>query len=161
MSTVTEHLTKRGITFELLPHPPAQSAHEEARLLDLSPLEVLKVLVLDTHDGHAIAVLPSHRRLDLARARSLLADQDVHLASEAEMAEDLPEFELGAVPAVPELVDMPVLIDPEVFRHRRVTFSAGTQDASVRVDPRDVLRGASVTIAPITRSFDDEADRRW
>ncbi|MFT5223663.1 MAG: Ala-tRNA(Pro) deacylase [Glaciecola sp.] len=160
MSQVTDYLRQRGIDFELLSHPPTHSAREEARALGLSPLEVLKVLVLDFSEGHALAIIPSHRRLDLARARTLLGDRHTHLASEQEMARDLPEFELGAVPALPNLTHLPILIDPEVFRHTRVTFSAGVQHESVRLDPHRAFEGGKVTVAMIAQSFDHGDDDR-
>lgn len=154
MTMVTEHLEQRGIRFEVLPHPPAETARDEARVLDLSPLEVLKVLLLDVETGHALAILPSYRRLDLARVRRVLEDPSAKLASEQEIQHDLPEFEPGALPALPSLLHLPVVIDPEVFRHSKVTFAAGSQRESVRLDPHALLRGATVTVAPIATSLD-------
>jgi len=154
MTIVTDHLERRGIHFEVLPHQPAETAEQEARLLGLSPMEVLKVLVLDVEEGHALAVIPAYRRLDVDRVRRLLGDRGVHLASEQEIREDLPEFQLGAIPALPSLLHIPVLVDPEVFRHHKVTFGAGDRRESVRMDPHDLLTGATITIATIVGSLD-------
>ncbi|MDX1620878.1 MAG: YbaK/EbsC family protein [Nitriliruptorales bacterium] len=158
MTLVIDHLERRGIRFEVLPHERVTTAHEEAAVLDVSPLEVLKVIVLDTEDGHALAVIPSYRRLDLHLVRRLLGDARAKLASEEEIAKDLPEFELGAVPPLPSLLHLPMLIDPEVFRHTKVTFAAGLQRESVRMDPHDLLTGATITVAPIVGPFDARID---
>ena len=160
MTLVTEHLEARGIRFEVLPHQATEKATDEARALGLSPMEVLKVIVLDVEEGHALAVIPAYRRLDLGRVRRLLGDSRVHLASEEEISRDLPDFELGAIPALPSLLHLPVLVDPEVFRHHKVTFAAGRQRESVRLDPHDLLTGATITIAPIVGGLelrDDDA----
>ncbi|MDX1621023.1 MAG: YbaK/EbsC family protein, partial [Nitriliruptorales bacterium] len=81
MTLVVDHLERRGVRFEVLPHPPATSAQQEAEVLGVSPLEVLKVLVLDTESGHALAVIPSYRRLDLHLVRRLLGDRGARLAT--------------------------------------------------------------------------------
>lgn len=152
MTLVTEHLERLGVRFEVLPHQRSVTAMEEARALDMESDEVLKVLVLDIDTGHALAVLPASRRLDLDLVRDAFGDRDARLASEDEIEGAFPEFELGAVPALPSLLHVPVVVDPSVFRHRRVTFAAGVQRESVRVEAEPLLHGATVTVAPITAS---------
>lgn len=151
MTLVTEHLERLGMRFEVLPHQRAMTAADEARALALEPDEVLKVLVLDIDTGHALAVLPASRRLDLDLVRDALGDRYAKLASEDEIEGAFPEFELGAVPVLPSLLHVPVVVDPSVFRHRRVTFAAGVQRESVRVEAEPLLHGATVTVAPITQ----------
>lgn len=150
MTIVTEHLEQRGIRFEVLPHDAAETALDEAKSLRMDPNEVLKAVVLDTDTGHALAVVPSSRRLDMDRVADVLGDPDVRLASEKEIARDFPEFELGAMPPVPTLLHVPMLVDPSVLEHAKVAFAAGSQRTSVRV-PSDTLTrsGATVMIAPI------------
>jgi Ala-tRNA(Pro) deacylase len=151
MTVVTEHLEQRGIRFEVLPHPPATSALGEALALGSPPDEVVKAVVLDIETGHALAILPADRRLDLDLVREVLGDRHAALATELEIEQDFPEFELGAMPPLPSMVHVPVVIDPAVFEHRRITFAAGTQRESVRTSPEGLFTGASVDIAPISR----------
>lgn len=148
MTVVTDHLEQLGVHFELLPHERSATAMAEARSLGLAPDEVLKAVVLDIESGHALAVLPASRRLDLDLVRQALDAPEAKLASEDEIAGDFPEYELGALPPLPSLLHVPVVVDPSVFEHRLVTFAAGVQRASVRVEGEPLLHGASVTIAP-------------
>jgi Ala-tRNA(Pro) deacylase len=134
-----------------LPHERSETALEEAQALDIDPDEVLKVLVLDVESGHALAVLPASRRLDVDLTREALGDRRATLASEQEIADVFPEFEPGALPALPSLLHVPVVLDPRVLAHRKVTFAAGVQRESVRLASERLLRGATVTIAPISR----------
>lgn len=101
--------------------------------------------------GIRFRVVP-HARTTSALGEALGQD-DVHVAAESEVAHDFPEFELGALPPLPSLLHVPVVIDPAVLAHRRVTFSAGTQGTSVEADTDDVFTGTSITIAPITRPY--------
>lgn len=154
MSLVTDHLTERGIRFEVLPHARTRSAMEEARALAADAEEVVKTVVLDLVSGHALALVPASRRLDLDLVRAALDDATARLADETELARDFPEFELGALPPLPSLLHVPVVIDPHVLHHRTITFSAGSQRESVRTAPHRLFTGADITIAPITRPLD-------
>ncbi|MFA9429303.1 aminoacyl-tRNA deacylase [Egicoccus sp. AB-alg2] len=151
MSMVTEHLERLGVRFEFLPHAPAASALAEARSLALDADEVLKVLVLELETGPALAVIPATRRLDLDLVRDALDEKHARLASEDEVLAHFPEFEPGALPALPSLLHVPVVVDPAVFEHARVTFAAGSQRQSVRTEAEPLLHGATVTVAPVSR----------
>jgi Ala-tRNA(Pro) deacylase len=150
MTIVTEHLERLGVRFEVLPHPQSATALDEARSLGLDPEEVLKAVVLDIETGHALAIVPASERLDMDLVRDALGDRDARLASEDEIEGAFPEFELGALPALPSLLHVPVVIDPAVFEHRTVTFAAGDQRESVRIETHPLLHGATVTVSPIT-----------
>lgn len=153
MTTVTEHLEEHGIRFEVLPHPPATSALGEALALGVDADEVVKTVVLDIESGHALAIVPASYRVDLDLVREALDEPRARLADEEEIARDFPEFELGAMPPLPSLLHVPVVIDPKVLEHRRITFAAGSQRTSVRTEPEGLFTGASVTITPITRPY--------
>ena len=151
MSTVTEHLQEMGIRFKVRPHAPAASAMGEALTLGIDPDEVAKAVLLDADYGHVLAVIPASARLDIELVREALHDPDIEIASELEVERDFPTFELGALPPLPSLLDVPVVIDPDIFAHRTVTLAAGRIDESVEADSLEVFTGESVTIAPITR----------
>ena len=156
MSTVTEHLQDLGIRFRTRPHAPATSAMGEALALGISPDDVAKAVLLDAADGHVLAIVPASRRVDIDLVREALDDDRVHVASELEVERDFPEYELGALPPLPSLLDVPVVIDPLVLAHRTITFAAGTQRASVEATAEEVFTGASVTLAPISRPLADD-----
>lgn len=151
MSVVADHLEQRGLRFEVLPHPRADTALDEARALELPADEVVKAIVLDIATGHALALLPADLRLDLRKVEAALGVDEVSLASEDEIATDFPEFELGALPALPSLLHIPVVIDPKILDHATITFAAGDRRESVRVPTVALLTGATVSITPITR----------
>ena len=152
MTIVTEHLERLGVRFEVLPHERSETAYEEARALGVSTHEVLKPIVLNVESGHAIALIPASARLDLELSRRALGDPSAELASEKDIEGIFPEFEPGALPAVPSLLHIPVVIDRAVLSLRMVTFAAGIQRESVRLETEQLLRGGIVTIAPISRT---------
>ena len=160
MTTVTEHLLRRGVHFHLRPHPRATSAAGEALALGIGADAVVKAVLLDLEDGHALAIVPAAHRLDLDLLRDALGQPQLHIASEHEVASDYPEFELGALPPLPDLYHVPVVVDPSVFAHQYVTLAAGTQETSVEVDVDDVIRASTVTIATVSHPYTGEEGLR-
>jgi prolyl-tRNA editing enzyme YbaK/EbsC (Cys-tRNA(Pro) deacylase) len=55
------------------------------------------------------------------------------LATEAEMEEQFPGFELGSVPPIEEVAGAPVYVDRHLLDRDDVVFAAGTHTESVKV----------------------------
>jgi Ala-tRNA(Pro) deacylase len=151
MSAVTDRLTKLNVPYEAIPHEQAFTSAEEALALRVSPDEVVKTIVLDTPSGHALAVIPGSRRLDIRAVERAVGAKHVRMATEEEIEKDFPNYELGAVPPLGSLVGAPTYVDPEVMGHDTLVFAAGTQTESIRVRSEDLFRNESVTVAPLTR----------
>jgi Ala-tRNA(Pro) deacylase len=144
MSVVTEHLEQRGSVFQVIPHRQAYTSVDEARTLGIEIGEVLKTLALRTGSGYALAVIPASHRLDLHLAREALGDSRARLASEEELGRDFPDYELGALPPLGALLEAQVYVDPEVLGHDTVTFAAGTQTKSVKMQTQELFGSGGV-----------------
>ncbi len=153
LSPVAQRLQERGVPFELVPHEAAVTSIEEARALGIAADEVVKTVALNTGAGHALAVVPASRRLDMNLVRDAVHDSHVRLASEDELERDFSAYELGALPPLGSLVGAPTYVDPAVLAHDTVVFAAGTQIESVKVKTEDLFRDESVTVVPLTRSL--------
>jgi Ala-tRNA(Pro) deacylase len=160
MSTIARFLRGHDVPFESLSHPRAYTSIAEARALGIPADEVLKTVVLDTVAGHALAVLPAGRRLDMRLVHEATNDNHAALASEEELQQDFPEYELGAFPPLGRLLGVPVYVDPGVFEHDVVVFAAGSCTESVRSRTRDLFPEGSVTVASIARhpEWDDDKE---
>lgn len=151
MKALTEHLESRSVPFELVEHEQAYTSIDEALSLGLSADEVLKVVVLDTGQGHALVVVPGSRRLHMKQVLRAVGDKHARLAGEDEIERDFPGYKLGAIPPLGSLFGIPTYVDPEVMEHETVVFAAGTQTQSVRVRTEDLFRDEPATIVPVTR----------
>jgi Ala-tRNA(Pro) deacylase len=152
VSVVTDLLDKRGVAFEVIPHDQAYTSLAEATALGIAADEVLKALVLDTSSGHALAVVPGSRRLDMRSVEKALGAKHVRLATEEEIEKSFPGYELGALPPIGSLFGIQTFVDPDVMEHDTVLFAAGSQMESVKLRTEDLFRDEPVTIAPLTRS---------
>jgi Ala-tRNA(Pro) deacylase len=162
MSVVTEHLEQRGCIFEVIPHREAYTSVEEARALGIAVGEVLKSLAVRTGSGYVLMVIPASRRLDLHRAREALGDSRARLASEEELGRNFPDYELGALPPLGALLNAQVYVDPEVLGHDTVTFAAGTQTESVKMQTQELFgTGGFTTMSLVKQPERGSDDRVW
>jgi Ala-tRNA(Pro) deacylase len=143
-------LASRELGFELLPHRPTMTAGDEAAAVGVPAAEVAKTLVLITGTGRARAVLPASERLDLRKVRDLLGDgKSTRLASEAELAEAYPMFELGAVPPFGGPAGDRTLVDRRLAEHASVVVEAGSHSESMRIKTEDLLRLTAAEVEDI------------
>jgi prolyl-tRNA editing enzyme YbaK/EbsC (Cys-tRNA(Pro) deacylase)/nitrite reductase/ring-hydroxylating ferredoxin subunit len=150
MSLVGEHLERQGVAFEAMTHTRTDSALEEALALGIAADAVVKTIVLRTGSGHALAVVPATRSLNMKLTRRATGDSHVRLATEGELQEHFPDFELGAFPPLGALLGLPVFVDPEVMDHERLAFAAGSQTESVLVRTTDLFAGENPSVVPLT-----------
>lgn len=156
MSLVTEYLERKGVPFEAISHEKTYTTIDEARALGIEADAVVKTLLLDTSSGHALAVIPGDRRLDMRLVEDVVGDKHAHLATEQEIERDLPGIELGSLPPLGGLLKMHAYVDPEVLRHETITFAAGTQTESIKARAEDVFRDEPITVAKLTKDFAEE-----
>jgi Ala-tRNA(Pro) deacylase len=149
MSQVTEHLESRGFEFEVLPHEPTETGLAEADSLGLSASDVAKTVVLDLRTGHAFAVVPADRFVDLDAVRQLINSRHVHLAEEDEIRRDYPEFQLGAIPPLGALAHTPLVVDRSIIEHDEIVFAGGEKEVSIRMKTADLFGDAQMLVGDI------------
>lgn len=148
MTTITEYLQDKGATFIMAPHARAYSSLVEARELGIRADEVIKTVMLSTTAGHVAVVIPASARVNTRKLEELLDVDDARLATEQEISEDFPDFELGGLPPIPSLLGVPTVVDPDVTLHERVAFAV-TPTESVEVEVPDLFRGERLTLSPV------------
>ena len=136
---LSEYLDSTGKQWELRSHPETLSSVDEARALGIDPDEVAKSLVLKGREGYALGVIPGGHRLDMHKVRDAFSDKTIRLASEDDLERDFPEYELGAAPPAPDLLNVHGFVDPTVRSREWVVFAAGTHTDSVRMKTADLI----------------------
>ena len=151
VADLTRVLDDAGADYQLLHHGHTERAVEEAEVLGLAAAEVAKTLIARTPDGRLRALVPASVRLDMRKLREAVggSKDDIQLATEAEMAQDYPEFALGAVPPLGGTSSDPVIVDRRLAEHEWLVFEAGTHDDSVRMRTEDLLRIAEAQTADL------------
>jgi Ala-tRNA(Pro) deacylase len=150
VAAVTRFLENAGVAHEVLEHEPTYASLDEAEAVGADPLHTVKTLALHDRGGWRIAVLPANHRLDLDRARRLLAGTaHLRLASEEEMTAAFPDFEVGALPPVAMASPLPEVIDVRLLYRDHVICAGGDHRHAIRLDPRDLVRIAEPRVGDI------------
>jgi Ala-tRNA(Pro) deacylase len=144
-------LSQRDLGYELISHRPTMSADEEAAAIGVPAAEVAKTLVLFTRTGHVRVVLQASERLDMHKVHELLGDaKTTRLATEAELAEAYPMFELGAVPPFGGPSGDRTIVDRRLALRDSVVIEAGSHTESVRMRTQDLIKVTGAQIAEIS-----------
>jgi Ala-tRNA(Pro) deacylase len=150
VALVSAYLREAGIAHDVVEHQPTYSAIQEARAAREEPRHTAKTLLLHDRDGWRLAVIPANRRLDMAKARRLLGGTThLRLASEAEMREVFPAFDVGALPPVGPQLPLPEAVDVRLIYRDHVLCAGGDHEHAVRLDPRDLIRVAEPRVGDL------------
>jgi len=96
-------LEESGAPFDVIDHPLAFTAQEEAASSHVSGRHWAKTVAVLIDGDPALAVLPATRRLDIEKLRRVVGTDSVEIAREAEFQDLYPDCELGAMPPFGEL----------------------------------------------------------
>lgn len=151
IETTTKHLDELGIEYEVIEHERAFTAAAEARAAGQEPANAVKSVLLRDLEGYELVVLQASDRLDMGKVREQLGESrsELRLATEDEMDADFPQFELGALPPLGEMLPAPEIVDRRVLDHDRVLCNAGDHTHSVLLDPRAMVRASDAEIADV------------
>ncbi len=150
LSALAQVLDREGIGYDVIPHERTETARDEAAALGVRTGEVAKTLVVKTETGYARAVLPASERIDMHKLRDALdGGKEIRLATEADLAHDYPEFELGAVPPFGGRSDR-VVVDSRLAGRESVVLEAGSHEQSLRIETKDLLALANATVADLS-----------
>jgi Ala-tRNA(Pro) deacylase len=151
IETTTRHLDERGVAYEVVEHDQAFTAAAEARAAGEEPANAVKSVLLRDLDGYELVVLQASDRLDMGKVREQLGESrsELRLATEGEMNTDFPQFELGALPPLGDLLPAPEIVDRRVLDHDRVLCNGGDHTHSVLLDPREIVRASNAEVADV------------
>lgn len=143
-------LSESRIECQVVPHDKTFTARAEARASQVDPEAAAKTVVLSTDEGYRLAVVPASERVDLHKVRDLFGftRHTLGLATEAEIADAFPAYEVGALPPIgPQIV--PEVLDRRLLERDRILCSGADHTHAILVDPRDVVRVAGAKVADI------------
>ena len=128
------------IPYSLTTHRPATRASELAYLEHLPAWEVAKCVVVVGDNRYHMVVVPADRNVDLYEVAAAIGVDFVRLASEGELADIFPDCELGAMPPIGILYDLPVYLDAELAKEVMITFPAGTHQDCIHMRTDDLRK---------------------
>lgn len=144
---VIDFLKKNQVKFELLEHPTAYTAQEIAGKQHLPGRQVVKAVIVHADENIVMCVLPSIHLIDFDRLKKLIGAEELFLASENEIAEIFPEYEVGAEPPFGHLYGLDVYVDKFLENSNEIVFNAGTHTDMIKMKYQDFIKLASPKVA--------------
>jgi Ala-tRNA(Pro) deacylase len=141
--SLKEFLASRGAAYEIVPHPDAFTAQEQAAASHISGRSWAKVVIVKERDGYAMAVLPACCVVDLGRLKGLIGHGPMRLASLEEILGVIADSEPGAIAPFGRRYGLPVFLDRELLREREVAMPAGDHHTAVRMAAAELVRLAA------------------
>jgi Ala-tRNA(Pro) deacylase len=146
MPGLTDWLDEAGIEFEVHQHERALTAKATARAEGVDPHTFAKVVwVRSTEGQEALMVVDALDHLSLKQAAAAMGCHKVKLVPEYRIADAAPGCEVGAMPAIGPLFDLPTYADHAIAQAAEISFNAGSHDTAIRVDRRMWERAVGVT----------------
>jgi Ala-tRNA(Pro) deacylase len=129
---VQEHLSHKGVYFELLAHPHSLTSRETARLAGVPAEQVAKGVL--THDGenYLLCVIPSNHRLCLPWLNRCM-NGHFSLVGEHRLGEFFDDCEVGAIPALGQVYGLHVLWDNALADCEDLYIESGDHENLIHV----------------------------
>lgn len=143
-------LSETGIDYEVIDHPLAFTAQEEAAASHISGRHWAKTVSVQLDGSPALAVVPATRRLDEDKLRRLAVAERVHIAHESEFRDLFPDCELGAMPPFGRLYGQPTFVDEALREEERIAFHAGDHRTSIEMSYREYEQIAEPVVGEIS-----------
>lgn len=144
---VEKLLKDEGVKYEVLKHPTAYTAAEEAAVSHVSGYEWAKTVIFFTEGGEPImAVLPASYHVNTASLGKLVKSGPLRLAGESEFAGLYPNCEPGAMPPFGSLYGQRVFVDQRLAEDESIVFNAGNHTEAVRMRYADFERLAKPVV---------------
>jgi Ala-tRNA(Pro) deacylase len=148
-TSVERYLESRGAAYQILTHPTAYTAQEEAAVAHVPGREWAKTVVCFADEQPILAVLPAPSSVDLERLRKLAGARKIRLATEDEMGPLYPECERGAMPPLGPLYGQRVFVDESLAADPEIVFNGGTHVEAIRMRYPDF----TALVQPVVGAF--------
>ncbi|WP_341954583.1 YbaK/EbsC family protein [Salinibacterium sp. TMP30] len=146
---VRDDAARRGIPIEIVERPPATSLEHAAELLDITPAEVVKSLVVKRSDGsYLFALVPGDRQISWSKLRAVVGVNKLRMP-EADLALEATGFARGTITPLGSSTAWPVFADHRIAG-KRVSMGSGDHGYTVWVNSDDLVTGLDATVADIT-----------
>lgn len=146
-----ELFDENEVAFELLEHPPAFTAQEEAAAAHVPGRNWAKTVVVLADEKPVQAVLSAVRRVDLEALARAAGATSVTLADEEELRRLYPDCEPGAMPPFGRLYGHTTFVDERLREGEYIVFHAGDHETAVKL-PYSTFEELE---QPVVASFSD------
>ena len=140
-SRITDFLKQNSVSYEVMRHAAAFTAQELAAAEHVKGRNHAKVVVVENDQGRLLAVLPADHRVNLDRLAKATG-RPCALVEESEFNRLFPDCELGTMPPLGTLYNLPTWVDRTLTADDYIVFEAGTHTDAIKIRYEDFERVA-------------------
>lgn len=135
---VSELLTAKGISFDVLRHAPVYTSEEAAAVRGTPLASGAKALICKADERFVMIVIPANLKLASKAVRQSEGIKSLRFASREEV-EQLTGLAPGSIPPFGSLFGLPTWCDERLSEHAKINFNAGDHSISISMTYRDYL----------------------
>ena len=133
VSHIKDYLDHYKITYTTIDHGKAYKAQELAKVISVPEGKFAKSVVIKIDGKPVLAVLPASRQIDFGKLKDVLDTDTIEMVNEREIEDFFPSCELGAMPPLGNLFDLPVYVARDLRAEEEIVFNAGTHTDAIRM----------------------------
>ncbi|MCI0140150.1 YbaK/EbsC family protein [Arthrobacter bambusae] len=139
----------RGLGVHLVERAAASSLEDAARIMGITPADIVKSLVVKHRDGTFLfALVPGDRQISWPKLRALLGVNKLSMPS-AEVAFEATGYERGTITPLGSTTPWPVYADASITG-RRISMGAGEHGFSAFVNADELAAALEAVVADIS-----------
>ncbi|MBI4408472.1 MAG: YbaK/EbsC family protein [Gemmatimonadetes bacterium] len=145
------YLRENRIPFQFQHHPAAFTAQEVAASEHVPGRLVAKTFMAMADGKLVMAVVPAPAKVDLDKLQRATGAEDVRVATEAEFGPAFPDCDVGAMPALGNIYNVPVYLDQALTHNDTMVTQAGTHTDTISLKYADYARLVQPKVADLSR----------
>lgn len=135
-TTLKAFLDRCEVPYDLVHHSHTHSALDSAFAAHVPVHQLAKAVVTEDAHGYVVAVIPSDNRLNIRWVNEEL-ERNLRLASEDKLRRLFSDCDSGAVPALANAYDLPVIWDDRLLNVTDIYIEAGDHEHLVHLNGED------------------------
>ncbi len=135
-----DFLDENHIKYVTMIHSKAYTAQEIAAILHVPGKSFAKTVILKADGKFVMAVLPATHRINLDLFKQVAHAHEVEMATEEEFEKLFPGCEIGAMPAIGRIYELPTYVDSSLTRNEDICFNATTHSEVIKMKYPDYER---------------------
>jgi Ala-tRNA(Pro) deacylase len=135
--TLRGFLASSKVRYTVARHPVAYTAQEIAAAQHVPGRRLAKSVLVKTDRGPVLAVLPAVHLIDLKKLKTALGARQLTIAKEADIKQQFPDIEVGAMSPFGNLYGVPVVVDRGLGEAEEIVFNGGSHTETIKLRYRD------------------------
>ncbi|MFA5136208.1 MAG: aspartate--tRNA(Asn) ligase [Patescibacteria group bacterium] len=141
-------LDTNHITYKVLEHEAVLTSEDASRVRNTKLSQGAKALIMYADKKPIMLVLSADKKVDLKQFKANQNIKDLRMATREEVKK-ITHVDVGAVPPLGNLFDIPVYVDKSLGTNHEIVFNAGAHTKSIMMEYKDYIQVCS----PILDSF--------